>query len=572
MSALLSAQDLNDFISPGLACINPIVIDRTSSKAHTDIRIDDDGKPVEVSVDGGTTSATALTPAQINLSDCLACSGCVTSAESVLISLQSHIELLAILKQNREDTMNSDKKMTDVGEDEDEDSEKPKSLTPKQKIFAVSISPQSRASLAAAFKISVEEVDGKLVTLFRDILGFKYVVGTGVGRQISLAYSAREVLVKSGRIREESNLADEGIYNYTTNANSEMSSQNKTTNKGPLLSSVCPGWICYVEKTHPHIIPYLSSVKSAQQIVGSLLKRLIARDNSGICESEIFHVSVMPCFDKKLEASRKDFQSCDSTKDVDCVITTKEVVQLLNDENIDFMSIDSIPKDELMCSLRSLSPKSWPTEAGWDSNEGSSSGGYLYHVLRAISSYSETVGKLRTVLKIIPGKNSDIVEYHLIDQASGAVLSKAAQVYGFRNIQNLVRKLKMASKGAGSRTAVSSRRKVKGENVAAVLNPSEYDYVEVMACPGGCINGGGQIGAPQDGDIMVREWKEMVEAKYRTIRNSSLDDESIRNWVEAMWAGPAEGESVSRLVSTSYHAVEGFDPNVMPAVLVGDKW
>lgn len=488
----------------------------------------------------------------------------MTSAESVLISLQSHTELLSVLKATRHDV-----DMTDAS---DSKSDQPE----RKKIFAVSISHQSRASLAAAFNISVDAVDAKLATLFKDILGFQYMVGTGVGRQISLTYSSREVLISSGRMDESRSGVENGIINFgAMSINEDNEKHAKSKPKKPILSSACPGWICYVEKTHPHIIPHLSAIKSPQQITGSLLKRLIARENPGICESEIYHVSVMPCFDKKLEASRKDFASCESVKDVDCVITTKEVVQLLLDENINFMDISETPKEQLLERWTSMAPAQWPVEQSWQSNEGSSSGGYLQHVLSSIAQHAFKLEGKSSSVRVIPGKNSDMVEYHLIDDASGTVLAKAAQVYGFRNIQNLVRKMKTAGKISGSARTVVSRRKaaVSGAATVATMNPAEYDYVEVMACPGGCINGGGQIGAPpESGTNSIKEWREMVEAAYRTISASAVDDEAVKTWVDKVWAGPAEAESVERLVETGYRAVDGFDPNVMPAVLVGDKW
>ncbi|KAK9238393.1 iron hydrogenase [Lipomyces kononenkoae] len=540
MSAILSAQDLNDFIGPGLACINPVVVNRSETNGHTEIQIDAGGNPVEVSVNGtsnsATKTATQLTPAQINLSDCLACSGCITSAESVLVSLQSHTELLSVLRQSR----------GHIGAEDGNDlgSKRPK------RVFVASISHQSRASLAAAYNISVDRVDAKLVTLFRDILGFQYLVGTGVGRQISLAYSAQEVLLKSGKF---------------TDINSSSVEPKK-----PVLASICPGWICYVEKTHPHVLPYLSDIKSPQQITGSLLKRLISQE-TGASADEIYHVSVMPCFDKKLEASRPDFATGEGVRDVDCVITTKEVVQLLIDENIDFMSITE-SEDARGGNFQALAPKLWPPGKSWESSEGSSSGGYLWHVLAALSDEIKKVEGKSTSLKVIPGKNSDMVEYNLVvtDGDKEEVVAKAAQVYGFRNIQNLVRKLKTGGK-TGARSVVSARAKKTAGAATATLVPTEYDYVEVMACPGGCINGGGQIGAPttDGGDVFgLKEWRDIVENQYKSIRSSCVERHAVQEWVAKVW-----GSETDSLMTTSYRAVEGLDTkDAVPAVLVGDKW
>ena len=86
------------------------------------------------------------------------------------------------------------------------------------------------------------------------------------------------------------------------------------------------GWICYAEKTHgSYILPYISTTKSPQQIMGSLVKDYLA-SKWGLRPDQIYHVTVMPCFDKKLEASRSDFYSdLYSTRDVDCVITSGQL-------------------------------------------------------------------------------------------------------------------------------------------------------------------------------------------------------------------------------------------------------
>lgn len=86
----------------------------------------------------------------------------------------------------------------------------------------------------------------------------------------------------------------------------------------PLLASACPGWICYCEKTHGALLPHVSRVKSPQQIMGTLVKDLL----SGQVDRNIYHLTVMPCYDKKLEAARQDFVNQLTTdRDVDCVIT-----------------------------------------------------------------------------------------------------------------------------------------------------------------------------------------------------------------------------------------------------------
>ena len=116
--------------------------------------------------------------------------------------------------------------------------------------------------------------------------------------------------------------------------------------KKPLISSACPGWVCYAEKTHGNwILPHISKVRSAQQIMGSLVKDHISQKLQ-VSPDSIFHLTLMPCFDKKLEASRPDFynEKTDS-HDVDLVITTVEVENMLSEDNLNLPELDSLPLD-----------------------------------------------------------------------------------------------------------------------------------------------------------------------------------------------------------------------------------
>lgn len=547
MSAILSLDDLNDFISPGVACIKPVEIKKTNDSGKAQIEISMDGVPTEIT-SGGVKAD--LEKAQISLSDCLACSGCITSAESVLVSLQSHDELLSSLRS-------------------------PEALN---KVYAVSISHQSRVSLAGAYNITIEQVDAKLQHLFVDILGFKYIVGLEVGRALSLSESYREVQES----RNSLEISNDSISNPAP--------------RGPILCSSCPGWTCYVEKTHPHIVPYLSKVKSPQQITGTLLKELISRD-LGKKKGDIYHLSIMPCFDKKLEAARPEFGSeveDDSYRDVDCVITAKEVVQLLIGEGIAFESL----KEEIdTASSQLLAPKDWPAEQ-WASHPGSSSGGYMDFVIQGLQHDLQEA----THVEVLPGKNTDITEYRVVSNSDPSkIFFRTARVYGFRNIQNLVRKLKQkgsggAAPGSGkaglkvARARVISRRTGNGSSNSsqALSDPSQYDYVEVMACPGGCVNGGGQIGMPAGKN--ARDWKDELELLYDEIEvfsKTSLllqnpdETESNNNnalllelnslastWLDKLW-GSAH---LARLLQVEYHALEIPVTTADDPAALGTRW
>lgn len=483
MSTILSADDLNDFIAPGVACIKPVEIEKTQD--YAEIAIGEDGQPSE--------EGKALAPAQISLQDCLACSGCITSSEAMLVELQSPKEMLSQLEKDRE------------------------SGSPR--IFIASVSHQTRVSLAKAYNMSIELVDAKLRGLFVEKLGFKCVLGTEVGRIVSLEESWREIIEKKN-----------------------------SGSRDVVLSSICPGWTLYAEKTHPEILDYLSSVRSPQQITGNLAKRLISTELQ-ISPEQIYHVSLMPCFDKKLESSRPDF-SIQNAREVDLVITAKELVDMLNNTfSMDFPDLSSL-------SLTSTEyPQRWPVVDQFKSNFGSSSGGYLAYILSRTQQLFEN-----SQLITIPGKNSDFIEFQVLNN-EGSPVFKGAQVYGFRNIQNLVRKLKMKK---GARGKVKVRKIAKAGSGPASSDPSDFDYVELMACPGGCVNGGGQIGAPAN--VPAKVWTQESNDVYNNMAQIDMSPELVTSWFTS-----AGIDATPELLRTHYKPIQK-DDSLPAALTVGTQW
>ena len=489
MSAILSADDLNDFISPGVACIKPVeTLPAVAEQTPADPSLEH-----EVFRDEGPTASANAGPAQISLTDCLACSGCVTSAEAVLVSLQSHAEVLRALDSGPSWSPASASASTSTTSTTSTTT----TASPDTRLFVASVSPQTRANLAAACGSGVTEQEAGY--MLEHLLsgadglrsggtfnnGFTWVVDTNTAREATLVLGADEVL------------------QTTTTA--------KTQKARPLLTSSCPGWVCYAEKTHPHVLSYLSKVKSPQALVGTLLKTTLSR-KLGIPADRIFHVAVMPCFDKKLEASREELMdgawgngsgsgsgSNGKIRDVDCVITSKEVLMLAESRGIDFFSLPRTKPSTASSAAtfpdpvlgRFLFPSAdhsrrRPTAAA------GSSGGNLHFILQSVLAQNPGA-----TLHTTRGRNIDVVEYSITAAADadetmgGTPIFKAARYYGFRNIQNLVRRLRPArpSRLPGGRP-VGSARKGGASGVGAGL---DFAYVEVMACPGGCTNGGGQI-------------------------------------------------------------------------------
>jgi iron only hydrogenase large subunit-like protein len=524
MSAILSADDLNDFINPGVACIKPV---ETLPKQQPDT----EGNPYEVTTEDKVDSGSIAPPAQISLTDCLACSGCVTSAEAVLVSLQSHGEVLDTLDKYHE------RKLSVVAAEGEQ--EKDDKCCGDGKVFVASVSPQARASLAATYNVSEREAGHMISQLLSGPLGlrsggrhgsgFSWVVDTNAMREASLVAAADEV---------EQSLGD----------------PSPTGQKKPIITSACPGWICYAEKTHAHILPHLSKLKSPQALTGVLIKSVLAKKYS-IPPQNVWHLAIMPCFDKKLEASRGELtshswhgQDGDAIRDVDCVITARELLMLAESRNIAFPHLPKRPPpnqepfpdptiDAFLFGRARGQKRKRPISTEEASNIGTS-GGYLWHILqttRARHPGSRVVARR--------GRNSDVAEYSVVVDDAGTAVFHAARYYGFRNIQNLVRRLKPARPsrmpGAAARKLGAARARPAGK-----LDDLAYAYVEVMACPGGCTNGGGQI---KVGDVATLR---QVPGTGTGVENGSLAQEVLpvpKEWLrvvdEAYWSAGSEGIS-----------------------------
>ncbi|KAG0264230.1 hypothetical protein DFQ27_001349 [Actinomortierella ambigua] len=541
LSGALQLSDLNDFIAPSQACIKPVESNKTSDVQGT-IKVDSSGSYYEVSQDGLETK---LETATINLNDCLACSGCITSAESVLITLQSQEELYSILKQNKAAIEAND--------------------STSHRTVVVSISPQTRASFAAKYNLSPLQVARKLTWFFKN-LGVHSVFDTTFSRDLALLETAREFVARyrtalaQGKVEITSKEGDNSSSNAgggdmdvdgsTSSATPATKTRRRiirrdlgrdgpaaavaaveTASALPMLASACPGWICYAEKTHGYILPYISETKSPQQIMGSMVKQHFGAQ-LGLRPDQIYHVCVMPCYDKKLEASRGDFYSdLYKTRDVDCVITSTEVEKMFTEQGL---QEDLATFGEMNIDLGYTSVVKDPA-TGEDQvllgSSGNASGGFLEYVMqyaaREVYGVDGVDVEQSRGVEVKTVRNSDFREVTL--EVQGKVVLRFAAAYGFRNIQNLV-------------------RKVKG-------GKSPYHFVEVMACPSGCINGGGQL--KQEASVSLKDWIAQVDAKYREgILARKPEENPVLAQLYQEWLGGLDTEKARQQLSTCYHAVE----------------
>ncbi|KAL2766652.1 cytosolic iron-sulfur assembly component 3 isoform 2, partial [Daubentonia madagascariensis] len=254
----------------------------------------------------------------------------------------------------------------------------------QQRLVVVSVSPQSRASLAARLQLNPTDTARKLTSFFKKI-GVHFVFDTTFSRNFSLLESQQEF-----------------VQRFRGQANSKQAL--------PMLASACPGWICYAEKTHgSFIIPHISTARSPQQVMGALVKDFLAQQQH-LTPDKIYHVTVMPCYDKKLEASRPDFFNQEyQTRDVDCVLTTGEVFKLLEEEGISLSELEPAPLDSLTSGVSAEEPTS---------HQGGGSGGYLEHVFRHAA--RELFGIHVAEVTYRPLRNKDFQEVTLEKGGPGA--------------------------------------------------------------------------------------------------------------------------------------------------------
>ncbi|MDR2565491.1 MAG: [FeFe] hydrogenase, group A [Bifidobacteriaceae bacterium] len=223
----------------------------------------------------------------------------------------------------------------------------------------------------------------------------------------------------------------------------EFQTRLETNPSLPLFTSCCPAWVSYCEKKHPELMPAVSSCRSPMQMFAALIKEHYSKSNR-----KLFHAAIMPCTAKKFEAARPEL-AVDGTVQVDCVLTTQELIHMIKEAGIIFSELEPEAVDMPFGAI---------TGAGIIFGV---SGGVAEAVVRRIAS-DKTPGALRSIaftgVRGMQGSKEATV-------AVGEREVKIAVVSGLANAETLIRRIK---------------------------DGGHYDFVEVMACPGGCVSGAGQ--------------------------------------------------------------------------------
>ncbi len=280
----------------------------------------------------------------------------------------------------------------------------------------------------------------------------------------------------------------------------------------PLITSCSPGWVKFCETYHPELIDNLSSCKSPQQMFGAIIKTWYAEKNN-IDPKNIFSVSIMPCTAKKFEVNRDDQAAAGKgIPDVDVALTTRELARMIEKAGINF--------------------KLLPDEA-FDNPLGEASGAGV--IFGATGGVMEAA--LRTAVETITGKELDNVDFE-------AVRGNAPIKEATLNVGGMDVKVAVAS-GAAAANVVMERIK-KGE---------KFHFVEIMGCPGGCVNGGGQPTQPASVrsfvDLKTLRAKALYDADKANVIRKSHDNPMIKQLYAEFLEKPGSHKA-HKILHTSY--------------------
>jgi iron-only hydrogenase group A len=370
-----------------------------------------------------------------------------------------------------------------------------RALDTRDKHTIVQTAPAIRAALGECFGYPPGTlVTGKMVAALRR-LGFNAVFDTNFAADLTILEEGTELLTRLRRT-----LVD------------------KQDTHLPMFTSCSPGWIKFLEYFHPDMLPNLSTCKSPQQMFGAIAKTYYA-GKLGKRPEDIFVVSVMPCTAKKFECQRPEMTSS-GVRDVDVVLTTRELGKMIRAAGIDF---DSLPDEEMDAPL------------------GLSSG--------AADIFANTGGvmeaALRTAYEVVTGRGLPMPKLHVAPVAGLSGVKEASV-----KIEGALPDWKFLE-GVTVNVAVAHGLSNAQRVIAAVKSgQKQYHFVEVMTCPGGCIGGGGQ---PRFTDNCVREAR--IAAVYREDEGKSLrkshENPDVAKLYEEFLGKPL-GERSHHLLHTKY--------------------
>ncbi len=304
-------------------------------------------------------------------------------------------------------------------------------------------------------------------------------VRAGLGEEFGLPIGTAVTGKMAAALRR---MGFDGVFDTDTGADLTIMEEgtefiNRLTNGGklPLITSCSPGWIKFCEHNFPDFLENLSSCKSPHQMFGAILKTYYA-DKMGIDPKSMFVVSVMPCVAKKFEASRPEME-VNALRDVDAVISTRELAKMIKESGILFNKL--------------------PDEKFDNPFEEASGAGVIFGATGGVMEAA-----LRTVVEVLEGKSLEKLEFDAVRGTEG--IKEATLTVAGTDV-----KVAVVSGLGNARKLLNDIRDGK----------AEYHFVEIMACPGGCVTGGGQpiVDAQTRMDVNVKALR--AEALYGEDKN-----------------------------------------------------
>jgi NADP-reducing hydrogenase subunit HndD len=365
-----------------------------------------------------------------------------------------------------------------------------------EKFVVVQTAPAIRAALGECFGYEPGTlVTGKMVTALRQ-LGFDGVFDTNFTADLTIMEEGTELLMRL-----------------------KKALVNKEKVALPQFTSCCPGWIKFAEHFYPEMLDNLSSCKSPQQMFGSVAKTFYAQKIGKKVEDMVV-VSVMPCTAKKFENQRMEMNDS-GLRDVDYVLTTRELGRMIMQAGMDF---NSLPDGKM------------------DSPLGMSSG--------AADIFANTGGvmeaSIRTAYEIVTGKELPLNGLHIepimgLDGVKKASLKITGALKEWSFLEGVELKVAVTH-------SLSNARKI----IEAVKNGEVFHYIEVMTCPGGCIGGAGQPRFTDDSVRLKRIQAIYKEDEGKKMRKSHENPEVMQLYKEFL--GEPLGHKSHKLLHTKYTA------------------
>ena len=383
----------------------------------------------------------------LNVSSCIFCGQCVTACPTGALREQNHVdEVVAALEDPR-------------------------------KTVVVQHAPAVSVTIGEAFGMRAGIDTGDTLTAALRHLGFDRVFDT--------SFSADLTVMEEG---------------------SELVQRIQNGGRLPMLTSCSPGWIKFIEQFYPALLPNLSSCKSPQQMLGAIVKSVWA-EQEDIAPRDIFSVAIMPCTAKKFEAKRPEMMR-DGVADVDAVLTTRELAQLIRQRGL---------------HLDNLTPEAPDTPFGRRSSAGKlfgASGGVME-------------AALRTAHHLVTGAPLDVPAF---ESVRGLDRVKSARV-----------KIGDLDLGVAVVSGLANARLLLDEIQAG---RDDLHFIEIMTCPGGCISGGGQpIGV--DGEAVRKRMHALYAIDRHDVLRTAHENETVQRLYDEFLGAPLS-ERAHRLLHTHY--------------------